>query len=227
MFKKKSDKANLENRKGVFFQLGLLIALSVILISFEWTQGGFNINEYETWNTEPDEDIHIPSTFPDSPPHQPPKPMVVEELKLVEDTYEIDTELKLDGFEITEGDKIEIIEFVEKPEEIIEDSIFYVVQDMPGFQGKGQDGFRIWISQHVKYPEVAADNGIEGTVYISFVVEADGSVTNVTLVRGVDQALNQEAIRVIQSSPKWMPGMQRDRTVRVVFTFPINFVLRN
>ncbi len=102
--------------------------------------------------------------------------------------------------------------------------VFFIVEEMPGFQGKGQNGFRIYLAQNLKYPEIAAENGIAGKVYVKFIVEADGSVSNVKLVRGVDPALDAEAIRVVKSSPTWTPGKQGGKKVRVSFTFPINFV---
>ena len=228
MSTKKSDHVNLENKKGIFFQLGLLIALSLVLISFEWTRGGIRINKYEENKGDKYDPVTIHPTFQPQPePPKPPKPKVFEILKLVDDSFEIETELELEGFEINEQEGIKLIDFGDDLEVVEEEPIFYNVQNMPSFMGKGQDGFRLWVSQNVKYPEVAAENGISGTVYVSFVVEADGSVSNVRLVRGVDPALNQEAIKVIQSSPKWEPGRQRDIAVRVAFTFPIKFKLNN
>jgi len=227
MYRKKSDQASLENKKGIFFQLGLLIAISMVLISFEWTRGSITLNEYNMEGSEFVDEIIIPTTFDPPPePPKPPKPKVVEELKLVEDTYELKDELILDDFDIKEHEEISFIDYDDDPHEI-EEQIHVVVQNMPSFQGKGQDGFRQWISQQLEYPEIAAENGISGTVYVSFVVEPDGRVTNVELVRAVDPALDAEAIRVIQLSPRWEPGMQWDVAVRVSFVFPIKFKLQH
>ncbi|MDX2443761.1 MAG: energy transducer TonB [Bacteroidales bacterium] len=227
MYRKKSDQASLENKKGIFFQLGLLIAISMVLISFEWTRGSITLNEYNMEGSDFVDDILIPPTFnPPPKPPKPPKPKVVEELKLVEDTYDLKNELIMEDFDIKEQEEIPFIDYDDDPDDI-EEPIFFIVQNMPSFHGKGQDGFREWISQQVEYPEVAAENGISGTVYVSFVVEPDGRVTNVELVRGVDSALDAEAIRVIQLSPKWEPGMQRDVAVRVAFVFPIKFKLQH
>ena len=118
------------------------------------------------------------------------------------------------------------MEYVEVEEEEEEAEIFFIVEDMPSFQGKGQDGFRTYIAQNLRYPEIAAENGISGRVFVSFVVEPNGAVTSVKVVRGVDPALDAEAVRVVKSSPKWAPGKQRGKPVRVSFTFPINFVLQ-
>ena len=224
---KKNDQANLEKRKGVFFQLGLVIALSLILIAFEWTSGGLNANEYDTGNLEQIEEEIIPITRQEQPePPKPPEPpKVTEVLQIVEDDVELEDELQLEDFEIDQDTEVEIIEFAEEEEEE-EAEIFFIVEDMPSFQGKGQDGFRSWIGNNLEYPEIAAENGISGRVFVKFVVESDGSISNVVLVRGVDPALDKEAIRVIKASPKWSPGKQRGKPVRVSFTFPINFVLQ-
>ncbi len=224
---KKSDQANLEKRKSIFFQLGLAIALSLMLIAFEWTSGGLSNNEFDLRDMEQVEEEIIPITRQDQPePPKPPEPpKVTEVLNIVDDDVEIDDELQLEDFEVDQNTEIEIMEYVEEEEE--EDAeIFFIVEDMPSFQGKGQNGFRAYIFQNLKYPEIAAENGIAGKVYVKFVVEANGSVTNVELVRGVDPALDAEAIRVVKSSPKWSPGKQRGKPVRVSFTFPISFVLQ-
>ncbi len=107
----------------------------------------------------------------------------------------------------------------------ITEEIFFIVEEMPSFQGKGHNGFRVWVMDHLKYPEEAKEQGIEGTVYIQFVVNKKGDVTKVIIMRGVDPLLDAEAIRVVKSSPQWIPGKQRGATVNVAFTFPIQFNL--
>ena len=223
---KKTDEANLEKRKGIFFQLGLVIALSLILIAFEWTSGGLSGNEYDLGDMEQVEEEIIPITRQEQPePPKPPEPPKVTELLLiVDDDMDLDDELQLEDFEIDQDSELQIMEFTEEEEE--EAEIFFIVEDMPGFGGEGQDGFRKYIMKNLKYPEIAAENGISGRVFVRFVVEANGSVSNVNIVRGVDPALDAEAVRVVKSSPKWTPGKQRGKPVRVSFTFPINFVLQ-
>jgi len=225
---KKSDQANLEKRKGIFFQLGLVIALSLMLIAFEWTSGGLSDNEFDIGDMDQVEEEIIPITRQDQPePPKPPEPpKVTEVLNIVEDDVEIDDELQLEDFEVDQNTEIEIMEYSEEEEEEEEAEIFFIVEDMPSFQGKGQDGFRTYIAQNLRYPEIAAENGIAGRVFVSFVVEPNGVVSNVNIVRGVDPALDAEAVRVVKSSPKWAPGKQRGKPVRVSFTFPINFVLQ-
>ncbi len=227
MESKKSENANLEKRKGIFFELGLVISISLILIAFEWTSGGLDDNAYDTGDMEQIEEEIIPITRQEQPePPKPPEPpKVTEVLQIVDDDVEIEDELILDDFEVDQDSEVEIMEFTEEEEEE-EAEIFFIVEDMPGFMGKGQDGFRSWIGQNLRYPEIAAENGISGRVFVQFVVEPNGSVTNVKVVRGVDPALDAEAIRVVKASPKWTPGKQRGKAVRVSFTFPINFVLQ-
>jgi len=225
---KKSEKANLEKRKGIFFQLGLVIALSLMLIAFEWTSGGLSANEFDMGDMEQVEEDIIPVTHQEQPePPKPPEPpKVTEVLNIVDDDVEIEDELQLDDFEVDQNTEVEIMEYVEVEEEEEEAEIFFIVEDMPSFQGKGQDGFREYIADNLRYPEIAAENGIAGRVFVRFVVEPNGSVTNVEVVRSVDPALDAEALRVVKSSPKWSPGKQRGKPVRVSFTFPINFVLQ-
>jgi len=225
---KKSDQANLEKRKGIFFQLGLVIALSLMLIAFEWTSGGLSANEFDVGEMDQIEEEIIPITRQDQPePPKPPEPpKVTEVLEIVDDDVEIENELQLEDFEVDQNTEVEIMEYVEAEEEEEEAEIFFIVEDMPSFQGKGQDGFREYIAKNLRYPEIAAENGISGRVFVRFVVEPDGSVSNAEVIRSVDPALDAEALRVVRSSPKWSPGKQRGKPVRVSFTFPINFVLQ-
>jgi periplasmic protein TonB len=122
------------------------------------------------------------------------------------------------------------IEYVTGPEqeEVVpeEEQVFFIVEEMPSFQGGGEDAFRDWIAKNLRYPEIAADNGISGRVYVQFAVNSKGEVCDAVVVRGVDPALDKEALRVVLSSPRWEPGRQRGRPVKVQFTFPINFILQ-
>ena len=226
---KKSPKANLEKSRFIFLELGYVIALSMIVIAFEWTTKDSSFNKYEAVISDVYEDEIIPVTTQDKPePLAPPEPSkIIEIFEIVDDEIDINDEIQLMDFEVNQDTEIEIMEYFEfKGEEEEEEAeIFFIVEDMPDFGGEGQDGFRKYISENLKYPEVAAENGISGRVFIKFVVEPDGTVSNVSVVRGVDPALDNEAVRVVESSPKWTPGKQRGKPVRVSFTFPINFKL--
>jgi periplasmic protein TonB len=225
---KKSDKANLEKKKGLFLQIGLVTVLALLLIAFEWTTREVSTgNLGELAEVVMEEEI-IPITRPEEvqPPPPPPPPQITETLNIVEDDVEIEDELFIDDVEARQDTRIEFSQMVMEEEEAAEQEIFFIVEDMPDFQGKGQDGFRTYIAENLKYPQIAAENGIQGRVFVQFVVNEDGQVSDATVVRGVDPALDREAVRVVMSSPRWTPGKQRGEPVRVAFTFPINFVLQ-
>jgi len=228
MERKKNDKANLEKRKGVFFQLGMVITLSLILIGFEWTSSGLSENQFDTGEGDVIDEEIIPVTRQEKPePKTLPKPpKVTEVLNIVEDDVTIENELILDDLESDQDEEVQILDFDVADEETEEAEIFFIVEDMPSFKGKGLNGFRNWVMKNLQYPEIAAENGISGTVYVQFVVEPSGMVNKVTIMRGVDPALDKEAIRVVKTSPKWTAGKQRGKPVRVAFTFPIKFVLQ-
>ncbi len=228
MERKKNDKANLEKKKGVFFQLGLVITLSLILIGFEWTSLGLSENQFDTGVGDVIDEEIIPVTRQEKPkPKSLPKPpKVTEVLNIVEDDVIIENELILDDLESDQDEEVQILDFDMADEEQEEAEIFFIVEDMPSFKGKGLNGFRNWVMKNLEYPEIAAENGISGTVYVQFVVEPSGMVNKVTIMRSVDPSLDKEAIRVVKTSPKWVAGKQRGKPVRVAFTFPIKFVLQ-
>jgi protein TonB len=223
---KKSDKVNLEKRRLLFFEIGMITALSMILIAFEWSDRNFGINEFELTPDEPLEVEVIPLTPPNKP--NPPKPpLFVEELRLMPNEVELPEEAILP--ELTANESTEVIPIsYDLPEDTgeDEDSIFIFVQDMPKFLGKDVNAFRIWVTKHLKYPRIAAENRIMGTVHIRFVIESDGSVGQVEVIRSVDPSLDAEAVRVVSSSPHWTPGKQRGKPVRVAYTIPITFILQ-
>ncbi len=227
MEQKKSDKANLESKRGLFLQIGLVIVLGIMLAAFEWSSKPNMENTLgELADMDLEEEI-IPITREQEvkPPPPPPPPKVTEVLNIVEDDVEIEDELIIEDAEADQDMEIEIVEF-EEEEEVAEEEVFFIVEDMPSFQGKGQEGFREWIAKNLRYPEIAAENGISGKVYVQFAVNSKGNVVDAVVVRGVDPALDKEAIRVVMDSPKWTPGKQRGKAVKVQFTFPINFVLQ-
>jgi len=224
---KKTDKANLENKKGLFQQIGFVIALGAVLLAFEWTSRPADLGDLgKLDNVDLEEEI-IPITRQlNEPPPPPPPVQNTEVINIVQDDVEINDELLLDDTESDEATQVQIVEFEEEEEVVDEQQIFLVVEDMPTFQGQGIESFRNYCQTNSKYPIIAQENGISGRVYISFVVDKDGSIANVQVVRGVDPALDKEAIRVVKSSPKWVPGKQRGRPVKVSFTIPILFQLQ-
>ena len=226
---KKSKNADLESKKGLFLEIGFIVALGLVLLAFEWAT---RPEASEGFQQETEEDIvqeDVPITRQQEkkePP--PPPPSSTEELNIVDDDVEIEDELRLEQSEADEDTEVSIDAFAqeEEEEEEEEQQVFVVVENMPEFKGGGINAFRKYVQENISYPTVAAENGIEGTVFVRFVVDTDGSVSNVSVMRGVDPALNEEAMRVIRGGPKWEPGEQRGEKVRVQFTIPIVFKLQ-
>jgi protein TonB len=226
---KKNNNVNLEKRKGIFLQLGLVISLSLCLIAFEWTSGEKGANEFDTGNDEIIEEEMIPITeMEEIQPETPPEiPKVTEIFEIVEDDVQIDNEILFEDDDMNLDDEIEMYDFVvDEEEEEEEEEIFVVVEDMPTFRGGDVNKFREWVQKRVTYPQIAAENGVQGKVFIMFVVEPDGSVSNVSIMRGVDPALDAEAKKAVSASPKWVAGKQRGAPVRVRFSITVNFQLQ-
>jgi protein TonB len=222
---KKSEKASLEKDKLVYVLMGLVFVLSLVYVALEWTER--EVTKYEVTDTEFlfEEEVEIQQTSQETPP-PPPPPAVqeVEVLNVVEDNVE--TESIEVNTEETEQEVV-IAAPVEAPvEEEEEEVVFVVVEKMPEFPG-GQQALFKYLSENVKYPVIAQENGIQGRVICQFVVNRDGSIVDVEVVRsGGDPSLDKEAVRVIKSMPKWKPGKQRGKPVRVKYTVPVNFKLQ-
>ena len=213
---KKNPEISLEKKKGLFFQIGLVVTLVIVLGAFEWKsyeKVDYNLGQLNLDDLE-EEIIPITRQEITPPPPPPPPPEVI---VIVEDIVEIVDEAKI---ETTESDEMVAIEIEEESDE----EFFMVVENMPEFPG-GDAGLMKYIQNNVKYPPIAKEYNITGKVYVSFIVDKSGSVTDVKIVRGVDKSLDAEAVRVVKSLPKYKPGKQRGKAVRVMFTIPINFTL--
>jgi protein TonB len=226
---KKSKKADLEKRKGMFVEIGLVITLAIVLVAFEWTKGeDKGIDESVVSEIEfEDEMMQITRREEPKPEPKPEQPKVAEVLDIVDDDVQIedDFDFDMEANQDTEYDFTSMIG--DDEEEIEEEEVFYIVEDMPTFNGGDPaTEFRKYIAQNLQYPEIAAENGVSGRVIVQFAVDKTGKVVDAVVVRNVDPALDKEAIRVVMSSPRWTPGKQRGKAVKVLFTFPINFVLQ-
>ena len=221
---KKHPQADLEKRKGLLFQLGIVLALAVVLIAFEWAQFERTDSQLGKLNVELEEEEMIPITqqTPPPPPPPPPPPQTIV-LEIVEDDEEIEEDIDLDT-EADEDTEVEIVE-VEEEEVINEQEIFTIVEDMPSFPG-GEAKLMEYLGKNTKFPPLAKDAGIQGIVYVTFVIAKDGSIDNVKVLRGIGGGCDEEALRVIKNMPKWTPGKQRGRAVRVQYNIPIRFILR-
>lgn len=224
---KKSEKADLEKKKTTFLQLGLVVTIALILIAFEWTTTEKKDNMFADIKEEILEEEQVPITEEPEPPQEtPPEVNVTDIFEIVDNDVMIENEILFDD-RVTEDQTIAMYNFnpvVQEEEK--KDDVFMIVEDMPTFRGGDVQRFSNWVKERVKYPQIAQENGIQGKVFIGFIVEPDGSVSNVSVLRGVDKSLDDEAIRVVMSSPKWNPGKQRGQPVRVRFSITVNFQLQ-
>ncbi|WP_297101523.1 energy transducer TonB [uncultured Draconibacterium sp.] len=226
---KKTPKADLEIKKNTFWLIGLVIALGVSLLAFEWTTKPTKAADLGQIQTAEVEEEIIPITREQEvkPPPPPPPPKVIEVLNIVDDDVEIEDELEIEDTEADEETVIDVAPVIETAEEEEEEEaqVFFIVEDMPEFPG-GDLALRKYIANAIKYPVIAQENGIQGKVYVTFVVSKTGKVTDAKIARGVDPSLDKEALRVVNALPAWKPGKQRGKPVNVSYTVPINFVLQ-
>lgn len=223
---KKSPKATLEDKKILYVLMGLVMVLSLIYIAFEWTDKEVTVYEVIDPDLLAEEEIEIIQTAQElPPPPPPPAPEIVEELNVVEDdvvteTLEIDTEDDKDKTVVINSP----ITSTGPAQEVEDNVVFQVVERMPSFPGGDAAMFK-YLGDNINYPVIAQENGVQGRVICQFVVNRDGSIVDIVVVRSVDSSLDKEAVRVIKSMPKWSPGQQRGKPVRVKFTLPVNFKL--
>lgn len=224
---KKSNKADLESKRSIFLLVGLVISLGVCFMAFEWKSSVEEVEDLGALSGVEVEDEIIPITRQEEvkPPPPPPPPKVVEVLTIVDDDTELDDELEIEDTEADDETIIEATPVLQEEEELDEAKVFFVVEEMPEFPG-GERALIKYINSHVEYPVIAQENGVQGRVTINFVVETDGRVTEASVLRPVDPALDQEAMRVVNSMPRWKPGKQRGKPVRVSFRVPIIFKLQ-
>lgn len=225
---KKNPKADLEKRRGLYLEIGLVVILVAALVAF-------NVKSYdkeekvqfERQASEEQEEIIIQTQQDELPPPPPPEqPEVTTEFEVVEDDAEVKNELVVNA-EVTEDTKnTEIVEVkIEEEEEEEDVQIFTVVENDPEFPG-GMEALMKYLRDNIKYPQLARDNNITGKVYVTFVVERDGSIANARVLKDIGGGCGQEAIRVVKAMPKWTPGKQRGKAVRVQFNLPVSFNLR-
>ena len=225
---KKSPKADLENKKMMAVLIGLVMALGIMYIAFEWSQNEITVYEEALQGpVEIDEEM-VEVTFREETPPPPPPPQPETVLSDIIDIQDNEAEVETTDFNSEdEADaRVEIQAPIAPPEEEEEEQVIHIrVEKMPEFPG-GQDALNRYLVRNIKYPLLAQENGIQGRVVCQFVVNSDGSIVDIAVVRGVEESLDKEAIRVIQSMPKWTPGRQGGKSVRVKYTLPIRFKLQ-
>ena len=231
---KKNPKADLTKNSNLYFAIGLAVILFISWRAIEWKTYDKSGYGYESLNIDDDDDEDVPITEQiKTPPPPPPPPPAPEIIEVVEDEEEIEETI----IESTETDQEEIVEIVEVEEEFEDvDVPFAVIEDVPIYPGcervaksKRRDCFQEQINKHIRknfrYPEIAQEMGIQGRVYVNFVIDKDGSITSIRM-RGPDKNLEKEAQRIIAKLPRMTPGKQRGRAVRVPFSIPITFRLQ-
>lgn len=230
MTTKKSPRADLENKRLLLIQIGLILALVVVLAAFEYKTYDRNVNLITAGIPQIIEEEQIPVTMETPPalPEMPLTPVLSDAIEIVEDDIVIEEDVFID----TEDDgnfAIEIRDYVStNTEEAVEEEEIplAIVEEKPKFMGGDENTFTKWVHERIVYSDLAKENGIQGRVVLTFLVDADGYVKNVTVLRGLDPSIDKEAVRVVSSSPRWTPGRQRDRNVKVRYNFPINFQIR-
>ena len=226
---KKSEKASLENKRLLFAEAGLIAALLLVYAGFETSTRAREVALLDDSSIICDEGDILPITLETPPPapEVPALPMLSDELEIVDDDVTVDLDFQsLDDADvpvnIQEYIKQEVVE-----EEVEEEVIFVgVVEERPTFNGGDANEFSKWVNARLVYPEIAKENGIEGRVTLQFTISKDGRLEDVKVLSAPDETLAREAVRVVSSSPKWKPGRQRDRTVKVSYTFPVIYRLR-
>ena len=226
---KKSKSANLERGKGTWVLMGLVAVLAILYVAFEWTQHEkkFNDEILNAGDITLEEEV-IPITMPEKKTVPPPPQAVTqaEVLNIVEDDADIE-ETTL----VSAEDQTEYVEISEDVPIVVEDieeeqQIFQVVENMPEFPG-GTAALMAYLRKNIKYPTICQEQGIQGRVVVQFVVNKDGSIVDPEVIKPVNPYLDKEALRVISTMPKWKPGEQRGKPVRVKFTVPVQFKLSN
>lgn len=227
---KKAPKANIETQKTTFLLMGMVVALAVLFVGFEWSSTISKLDETViVQDVLAEEEIEITQREPEPPPPPPPpEPELPEIIDVVEE--KVENKIDLSSLEDDQS-KAQIETYTPPPppkpvEEEATEEIFVVVEQQPEFPG-GTGALMKFLGDNIKYPVIAQENGIQGRVITTFVVERDGSITDVQVVRGQDPSLDKEAVRVIKTMPKWKPGQQRGKPVRVRFTLPVQFRLQN
>lgn len=227
---KKSPKADLEKGKGLSLLMGLVVGLAVMFVGFEWTTRDVMVVQASEGVADIIAEEEVEITRPENTPPPPPPPaapVVTEVLNVVDDDVELEQQDILTSEDSQQEAQVAVYTppAVEEEEEEAAQTIFTVVEEMPEFPG-GQAELLKYLAKSIKYPVIAQENGVQGRVVCSFVVNRDGSIVDAEVVRGVDPSLDKEALRVITTMPKWKPGKQRGKPVRVKYTVPVTFRLQ-
>ena len=225
---KKSPKADLEGKKTSNLLIGAILTLSVLFIGFEWSERDKKVTTDTGIETLVFEEEIIPITEQEQPKQAPPPPeapKVEEVLEIMDNDSEVEESTIQASDDTQAAVEVKYTPVEVEEEEVEEQQIFQVVEEMPEFPG-GMGECMKFLSKNIKYPTISQENGVQGRVIVQFVVNRDGSIVDPVVVRGVDPYLDKEALRVISTMPKWKPGKQRGKAVRVKYTVPVMFRLQ-
>lgn len=225
---KKSPKADLENKRKLFFEFGLVVAIAVCLYGFESTN---KVNQTITLGTLDNQSLVMeipPITRPEEAKPVLPPPKLLDLIVIAENDAEISEDLIIEDTEADANTAIKVAMQVpvKKDVDIEEDKIFFSAEEQPEFPG-GSLALLNFLNQNVKYPVIAIENGISGKVTVNFVINTDGTISDARILRSVDPALDKEALRLVNSLPRWKPGKMNGRPVRVSYSVPVKFFLQN
>ena len=219
---KKSSGAYLENKKTIMYLIGFVMVLSLAYIALEWSKSKVEVFK-PIVSADENEDliVEIPQTNVNPPPPPPPPIQLIDEIKVVDDNIVVtEVEFKSD-FNKDEVVATPPVTYGDAPVEDMPDVPVTFAEKMPQFNGNVNE----YLSKNIRYPQIAIDTYIQGRVICQFVIGKDGSVEEIEIVRSIDPSLDKEALRVIKSMPKWKPGMQNGKPVKVRMTLPVNFRL--
>ena len=225
---KKSPKADLEGKKSTGLLIGYVLALAVMFIAFEWSERDKVINIDSGLSEVVFEEEMIPITEQEeqkAPPPPPEAPKAEEIIEIAENDADVEETTIQASDETDKAVEVKYVPVEVEEEEVEEQQIFQVVEEMPEFPG-GMGECMKWLSKNMKYPTISQENGVQGRVIVQFVVNRDGSIVDAKVMRGVDPYLDKEALRVVGLMPKWKPGKQRGKAVRVKYTLPVMFRLQ-
>ncbi len=220
---KKFEPSNIHKYSGLLANIGLVISLGIVITAFEWKDyDPKQVIDLGSVSDDFEDVIEIPPTV--QPPPPPPK-MQQPEIIEVPDEEELEQEIEVNlDVEVTEETVIEEVVVDVEPEEEEVEQVFLIVEDQPEPSG-GMGAFYEYLGKNIRYPEQARRMGVEGRVFVEFVVDKDGSLTNVRVVKGIGAGCDEEAVRVVNGAPNWKPGKQRGRPVKVKMTVPVFFKL--
>lgn len=223
---KKTPKADLQNKRGLFLEIGLVISMALMIGAFAINQRDKVVQVIDNGGIAPEQEI-VEITRPEEQPKQEQVKQTIavvsDILKIVSNDTKITTEMTFDEF----GEDIQIAPLEVAEEAVADEEFFVSAEEMPSFQGGGIEAFRNWVLKRFEYPAIAQENGIQGVVVIRFLIEKDGRLTNISVIVTPDRSLSDEVVRVLKTSPKWKPGKHRNSNVRIQYTMPIEFRIQD